>query len=76
MLPADGSLANMIEDAQDGEMGSSMGVDQSLFYLRQILLGVAHLRSLHILHLNINSLCFFFPSFHSYLLSSRSVFPF
>ena len=42
-------------------MGSSVGVDQSLFYLRQILLGVAHLRSLHVLHLNINSLCFFFP---------------
>ena len=58
---ADGSLANMIEGAQDGEMGSSVGVDQSLFYLRQILLGVAHLRSLYVLHLNINSLCFFFP---------------
>ena len=70
--PIDGNLASMIEAAQDGEMGSTLSVDQSIFYLHQILLGVAYLRSLHIFHLNITSLyslpLFLPPSFSSSLL--------
>ena len=44
-----------MKSAEAEEMGSTIGLEQSLFYLYQILQAVSHLHSLHILHLNINS---------------------
>ena len=47
----DGSLASLLQ-SDEGEP-EQLYVDQSLFYLDQILQGVFHLHSLSILHLNI-----------------------
>ena len=50
----DGNLAGMLL-SDDGEP-DPLPLDQSLYYMQQILQGVHHLHSCNIVHLNINGL--------------------
>ena len=51
LAPPDGSLASMLVDEEGGL--EPLPLDQSLFYLQQILQGLYHLHSCSIVHLDI-----------------------